>query len=83
MSLLPTSDKPTLGYWKMRGLASQIRYQLVFCRVEFEEHQYEQGDAPGYDRSCWLSVKDSLGLTFPNLPYYIHGDLKLSDANAI
>lgn len=24
-----------LGYWKIRGLAASIRYQLKYCGVEF------------------------------------------------
>jgi len=41
------------------------------------------GDAPNYDKSCWLSVKETLGLPFPNLPYYIDGDVKLTQTLAI
>ena len=78
----PTS-KPTLGYWKIRGLASQIRYEMVFLGLDFAEHQYEQGDAPDFDRSTWLNVKDTLGLQFPNLPYFLDGELKLTETNAI
>ena len=76
-------SKPCLGYWKIRGLASQIRYEMVYLGVDYEEAQYEQGDAPDFDRSCWFNVKETLGLTFPNLPYYIDGDLKLTETNAI
>ena len=76
-------SKPTLGYWKIRGLASQIRYQMVYLGVDYDEHQYEQGDAPDYDRTCWLSVKDTLGLQFPNLPYLLDGTLKLTETTAI
>ena len=75
--------KPTLGYWKIRGLASQIRYEMVYLNVDFAEHQYEQGDAPDFDRSSWLNVKDTLGLQFPNLPYFIDGDFKITETNAI
>ena len=77
------SSKPTLGYWKIRGLASQIRYELVFLGVDFEEHQYEQGDGPEFSRDAWFSVKPTLGLAFPNLPYLLDGDYKLTESNAI
>ncbi|KAK3609069.1 hypothetical protein CHS0354_011827 [Potamilus streckersoni] len=30
-----------------------------------------------------MSVKNSLGLPFPNLPYYIDGDIKVTQSNAI
>ena len=79
----PQNSKPTLGYWKIRGLASQIRYEMVYLGVDFDEHHYEQGDAPDFDRGQWISVKDSLGLKFPNLPYLLDGDLKLTETNAI
>ena len=31
------------------------------------------GPAPDFDKSSFRNVKDSLGLDFPNLPYYIDG----------
>jgi len=31
------------------------------------------GPAPDFDKSSYRNVKDSLGLDFPNLPYYIDG----------
>ena len=80
---MASSAKPTLGYWKIRGLASQIRYTMVYLGVDFDEHQYEQGDAPDFDRSAWLNVKETLGLTFPNLPYFIDGDVRLTESSAI
>ena len=80
---MATSAKPTLGYWKIRGLASQIRNCKVYLGVDFDEHHYEQGDAPDFDRSAWLNVKETLGLTFPNLPYFIDGEVKLTESGAI
>ena len=38
---LPIPDKPTLGYWAIRGLASQIRYQMVYLGIEYAEDVYE------------------------------------------
>ena len=76
-------SKPVLGYWKIRGLAQQIRYQLKYLGVDFDEVHYEQGDAPDFSREEWLSKKDTLGLKFPNLPYFIDGDVKLTETNAI
>ena len=76
-------EKPTLGYWKIRGFGSQIRYLLVYLDVDFDEHQYEQGDPPKYDMNSWKKAKDTLGLNFPNLPYYIDGKYRLTEANAI
>nr|XP_022302683.1 glutathione S-transferase Mu 3-like [Crassostrea virginica] len=74
---------PSLGYWKIRGLAQPIRLLLNYAGEEFEDVQYEQGDAPEYSREAWFSVKNTLGLAFPNLPYYIDGDIKITQSNSI
>ncbi|XP_020605473.1 glutathione S-transferase Mu 1-like isoform X3 [Orbicella faveolata] len=74
---------PILGYWNVRGLAQPIRYLLAYTETECEYCDYVTGDAPGYDKSCWLSVKETLGLPFPNLPYFIDGDVKLTQTMAI
>ena len=80
----PADEKPVLGYWAIRGVANQIKYELIYLGVDFEEEVYEMGDAPDYDRSCWLSVKDSLGLEFPNIPYLKVGEkTRLTDTRAI
>nr|AEI27296.1 mu-class gst glutathione S-transferase [Cipangopaludina cathayensis] len=73
----------TLGYWKIRGLAQPIRLLLNYVGEQFEDVQYEQGDGPEFSRDAWLKVKPTLGLDFPNLPYYIDGDIKITQSNAI
>ncbi|EFX60690.1 hypothetical protein DAPPUDRAFT_123298 [Daphnia pulex] len=57
------------GYWNIRGA--------------YEEKRYNVGPAPDYDPSEWLNNKFNLGLDFPNCPYYIDGDVKLSQTFAI
>merc|ERR1712212_843547 len=75
---------PTLGYWKIRGLAEPIRYLLHYTGTDFTDHRLElTGSAPNFSREQWTSVKETLGLQFPNLPYYIDGDLKMSESGAI
>jgi glutathione S-transferase len=74
---------PTLAYWDIRGLAEPIRLLLVYTGTEFEDKRYYCGDAPTFDKSSWFDIKFSLGLDFPNLPYYIDGDVKLTQTNAI
>ncbi|KAJ6646449.1 Glutathione S-transferase 2 [Pseudolycoriella hygida] len=74
---------PVLAYWDVRGLASNIRNLLHYKEVEFEDKLYKIGPAPDYDTSEWISAKPTLGLDFPNLPYYIDGDVKLSQSTAI
>ena len=80
---LESQRKPILGYWNIRGLGSQIRYELVYLGIEFNEDKYEQGPAPKFDRAQWLAIKDSLELKFPNLPYFIDEQTRLTDPHAI
>ena len=75
--------KPVLGYWKTRGRANGIRTMLNFCAVDFEDYMYEVGAAPIHSKDSWFTVKQSIGLDFPNLPYLIDGDLKLTESLAI
>jgi len=75
--------KPQFAYWDIRGLAQPIRLLLAYCKVDFEDKHYVTGEAPDYDRSSWTSVKNTLGLPFSNLPYYIDGDFKVVQSNAI
>jgi len=83
LSMVEHTKKPVLGYWKIRGLAAPIRYIFEYLKVPFEDKFYEQGDAPDFDVSCWTSEKYALGLDFPNLPYLIDGDLKITESQAI
>lgn len=71
------STKPVLGYWVIRGLASNIRYQLHYCGVDFDQKRYT-------DYQGWFKKdKLNLGLEFPNIPYFIHGENKLTETLAI
>lgn len=77
------SSKPVVGYWDIRGLAQPIRLLLTYVGVDFEDKRYQYGPAPTFDRSDWLNVKFNLGLDFPNLPYYMEGDVKMTQTLAI
>lgn len=72
-----------LAYWDIRGLAEPIRLLLHYVGEEFEDKHFSTGPAPDFNKECWTGVKHSLGLDFPNLPYYIDGDIKLTQSNAI
>ena len=75
--------KLTLGYWKIRGLAASIRYQLEYSGVDYDMKEYQQGNGPEFSRQDWLDEKQNLGLDFPNLPYMIDGDFSLTETFAI
>lgn len=71
------------GYWNLRGLAGQIRMLLHYSGQEWVNQEYKIGDAPDFSREDWFSKKFTLGLDFPNLPYLIDGDVKLTQSIAI
>jgi len=76
-------SRPIVGYWAIRGLAQPIRLLLAYTGTEFEDKMYQCGPGPTYDRSAWMDVKFTLGFDFPNLPYYIEPNVKLTGTNAI
>ena len=63
-------------YWPIKGLAEHLRWLLNYCAVEYRETTIDD-----YDK--WLAQKNGLGLPFPNLPYIVDGDFKLSESQAI
>ncbi|XP_050693196.1 glutathione S-transferase Mu 2-like isoform X2 [Eriocheir sinensis] len=78
---LPTPSStmaPLLGYWKLRGLAQYIRTLLEYTGTKYEEKLYLFDSEPS-----WPDDKFNLGLDFPNLPYYIDGNVKLTQSAAI
>jgi len=74
---------PVLGYWNIRGLAQPIRLLLAYSETPFEDKKYAYGPAPKFDRTAWLKEKNMLGLDFPNLPYYIEDNVKLTQSITI
>lgn len=77
LALQPKYRKVKLGYWGIRGLAQVPRLLLSFSGVDFEDHQYTNGDK-------WFKEdKPNIGLNFPNLPYLIDGDYNLTESAAI
>lgn len=75
--------KPFLGYWPIRGRAASIRYLFGYLGVDIIQQVYEQGPAPDFSKAAWFDQKFNLGLDFPNLPFLIDGDVKLTESKAI
>ncbi len=76
------SDVTTLGYWNVRGLGQPIRYLLKYAGVKFDDKRYEFGAGSSMtelESICknWIPDKFNLGLDFPNLPFFIDGDVKV------
>lgn len=74
--------KPVLGYWDIRGLAAAIRYQLIYQNVDFVDYYHKHTEDIA-SRQAWLENKNSYGLDFPNLPYFIDNDLRITEHMAI
>ncbi|CAG9312460.1 unnamed protein product [Blepharisma stoltei] len=70
-------QKPTIAYWGVRSLAEPIRMLLHHLEVDFEDKYYVFGEEE------WPQDKERLGLDFPNLPYYIDDQVKLTESYAI
>ena len=66
----------TLSYWDIRGLAEPSRLLLRYADADWTDDRQA-------DRDSWLAKKFDLGLEFPNLPYLIDGDVKLTQSLAI
>ncbi|CAG2177142.1 unnamed protein product [Oppiella nova] len=73
-----TNTTSTLAYWDIIGFAQPIRYLLKYAGIDFNDKRYVFSN-----EKEWQSVKSTLGLDFPNLPYYIDGDIKLTQSLAI
>jgi glutathione S-transferase len=69
--------KVTVGYWKIRGLGQFIRHLLAYTGTDFQEVQYDNQD------KWFKEEKGSLGFDFPNLPYLIDGEFKITESIAV
>ena len=67
----------TLGYWPIRAgpRGSINRHILYYKGVDFEDLKHSP--------ESWNAVKTSGVLEFPNLPYIIDGDVKLTESKAV
>ncbi|XP_077973270.1 glutathione S-transferase 2-like [Styela clava] len=77
--------KLIFGYWAPRGLGAPIRMLLVYGNIDYEEITYR---SPSSGAKCaeWIADKQSMtseGFDFPNLPYIIDGNVKITQSWAI
>ena len=57
---------------------SIVRLLLAYTGTKFVDTKYQvTGTAPNFDKSCWFDIKFSLGLDFPNLPYFKDGQVTI------
>ena len=66
-----------VGYWGFRARVGPIRHLLAFCGIPFTNRSY-------IDRSDWFDKdKKELEFDFPNLPYLIDEEKKITQTKAI
>ena len=80
--ILQLNDEKTIIFhtYFQRGEATKMA--LAYAGVDYQEVNYNFGAAEGSD-DHWGTQKSKLGLAFPNLPWYINDNVKLTQSNAI
>jgi len=70
---------PQFGYWNIQGLGQSCRMLLHYTDTKYDNIVYHIGS------SEWGAAKENNAwdLSFPNLPYYVDGNVKLTQSNAI
>ncbi|XP_062835841.1 glutathione S-transferase Mu 4-like [Anolis carolinensis] len=63
---LPSFQYLTISADACINLAHAIRLLLEYTETPYEDKRYRFGEAPDFDTSQWTSVKEKLGLDFPN-----------------
>jgi glutathione S-transferase len=68
------AEEIVFGYWGIRGLGQVPRLVLAYSGLNWKDVKYTERDQ-------WFAKdRTGLGLQFPNLPYLIDGDFKLSES---
>ena len=74
------SKGPIIGYWQIHGLGELAKLIMEFSGKPYQMQYFKNGPPPEFCPGSWLKVRETLGLDFPNLPYVIDGDLKISES---
>ena len=68
-----------IGYWAPRSLAEPLYMFLEYKNVPYEKIVYTKENPEKW----FEDDRENIGVDFPNLPYIIDGDVKLSQSNSI
>jgi len=71
-----TTKPIILGYWAIRGRAGVLRNLLDYCKLPYTQKLYK-------DSEEWNNDKKQLGFKYPNLPYIIDDNKKISETLAL
>ena len=64
------------GYWGIKGLGEPSLWLIAYLKLDVKVNAEDFG--------AWFGGRNvTLGLDFPNLPYLIDGDFKLTESSAI
>nr|AFD36887.1 glutathione S-transferase mu1 [Panonychus citri] len=74
---------PTIGYWPIRALVDPILLCMHQLKQSYRIKHYKFGGPPDHLGNEWPVDKERLGLTYPNIPYLIDGDVKVTQCLAI